>query len=391
MKTLLHAHPTLKSGLAILMTACLAGSPAFAADYFHLGGAAPDLRFDTAANYSNTNGSPTVATVAPTDGTANLFFYNSLVAGPENRTFELGANTRTYNSLTFGSNAGTTQINRDAAGSNTTHLLGIGAGGITVASGAGPVTFGAGAVNSSTGQRVVVGAYADYTIANNSSSDLTFAREVDGRGGAPFTVTVAGSGSGNTIFKDIRSYDANRDIAITINKTSGTGVVIFDGNNATNGHRSATTVTAGTLLVNGTTRAESAFSVGADGILGGSGTIQGSVAFAAGADFLFDAASTLTINGAVSFGGFGIGNVAGLDSLAAEGIYNLIVGTGAIDFTNVTNLGLANAFDLGGGKSAYFQEGSLQLVVVPEPGSLALLLAFGASFLVIGSRRQARN
>ena len=37
-----------------------------------------------------------------------------------------------------------------------------------------------------------------------------------------------------------------------------------------------------------------------------------------------------------------------------------------------------NPYDLGDGKSAYFQEGSLQLVVIPEPHTLGLLLAAGA-------------
>jgi len=49
------------------------------------------------------------------------------------------------------------------------------------------------------------------------------------------------------------------------------------------------------------------------------------------------------------------------------GTYTLIDGTAVIDFTNVSNIGEANAFDIGGGKSAYFQSGSLQVVVIPNP------------------------
>lgn len=258
---------------AILLTACLVGSPAFAADYFHLGGA--DVRIDQAAYYSNTNGIATAATVAP--GVAlgslpsdNLFFYNSLVAAPLNKTFELGATGKTYNSLTFGSNAGTTQINRDAVGGTTTHLLGIGAGGITVESGAGPVTFG------TTNQRVAVGAYADYTVANNSSSDLTFAREFDGRtNDTTRVITVAGSGNGDTIFKDIRSYSGGRNIAMTIDKTSGTGVVRFDGA-ATYNYTGATTVTNGTLVIGASAiLGNTTTTIGVNGTLAGGGTIGG--------------------------------------------------------------------------------------------------------------------
>jgi len=60
-----------------------------------------------------------------------------------------------------------------------------------------------------------------------------------------------------------------------------------------------------------------------------------------------------------------------LTSGTADGIYTLINGTATIDFANVSNVGSSNAYDLGGGKSAYFQSGSLDLVVtaVPEPSA----------------------
>lgn len=388
MKPIHPTHTTLKSLTAGLFGLCLAGSAASAADYFHLGGDASDLRWDSAANYSNTNGSSTAATVNPTDGTADLFFYNSLVTGPYDATFSLGATTRIYNSITFGSNAGTTQVNRDTSNpSNTTLLVGLNGGGLTVSAGAGPVTFGAG--SGTTGQRVAVSVYQDLTVTNNSSSNLTFAREFDGRGAAQRAVTVAGSGSGNIIFNEIKSYDAARDVSMNIN-TSGTGIVQFAAGITDHNFRGATTVTAGTLVVDGNVTT-SVFTVKNGGILGGSGTIANAVTFETGAQFLFDAANALTIDGAVSFGGFGIGNVAGLSSLTAEGIYNLIVGSGVIDFSNISNVGLANALDIGGGKSAYFQEGSLQLVVVPEPSSFALIVSLAASFFLIARRRKVRG
>jgi hypothetical protein len=249
--------------------------------------------------------------------------------------------------LTFGSNAGTTQFNRDAVGGNSTHVLGIGAGGITVESGAGPVTFG------TTNQRVAVGAYADYTVANNSSSDLTFFREFDGRGTAPHTVTVAGSGSGNTIFKDIRSYDVARDLAIIIN-TSGTGIVIFDGNNATNGHRSGTTVTAGTLQLNGSTSTgNGAVHIGTAGTLTGTGTVGGNATLTGGGIINKSAGSiagTLavtggnwngagTVTGAVtsSSGTFTIGSGANLTSTGG------VSATGGALVVNGTLTGTLNA------------------------------------------------
>jgi autotransporter-associated beta strand protein len=336
-------------------------------------------------------------TTPAAEGTINsvndsLFFYNSAVSGPVNREFVLGSVGRSIGSMTFGSNAGTTQIDRDAAsagGGNNT-ALSVGAGGITVASGAGAVTFGT--LVSDRNQRVTVRALADYTVANNSSSDLTFNREFDnGTNDTTRTVTVAGSGDGDTVFNQLRSYSNGRSLAMTISKTSGAGIVRFGVGDLNHDYTGATTVTAGTLLVDGTVTVSN-FSVGANGILGGTGTIGGSVDFASGAKFFFDPASlnpasALTINGAVSFGGFGITNLVGLDSSVAEGTYTLINGTGAINFANVSDMGITNAQDIGGGKSAYFQQGSLQLVVIPEPSTL-ILLGISLATLAVFRRRK---
>ncbi|MEX2607303.1 MAG: PEP-CTERM sorting domain-containing protein [Kiritimatiellia bacterium] len=383
MKSKRNHHPAGASGLAILFSICLAASPAFAADYFHLGGS-DGSRIPNADQYSNTNGSTTVATVDP-GGSDNLFFYNSTVgAGPFNQRLELGASNKIFNSLTFDSNAGTTQIDRGGSTSTSKNILGLNAGGITVDAGAGPVTFGR-LPSSGNNQGVILGVYQDLTVTNNSSSDLTFAREFDGRGTAQRTVTVAGSGSGNTIFNEIRSYDANRDVAMTIN-TSGTGIVRFDVGVSNHDYRGATTVTAGTLLVDGNVTVSN-FSVGANGVLGGTGTIGGTVDFASGAKLYFDPSSSLTINDDVTFGGFDIGDLVGLDSSVSLDTYNLIVGTGTIDFTNISDVGVGNAVGIGGGKSAYFQEGSLQLVVIPEPSTL-ILLGISLACLAVFRRRK---
>ena len=91
--------------------------------------------------------------------------------------------------------------------------------------------------------------------------------------------------------------------------------------------------------------------------------------FDAGADFVFSTTTTLDVAGVVTFGGFGIADLVGLDSSVAVGTYTLIDGTGTVDFTNVINVGMANAVSLGGGKSAYLKSGSLEVVVtaIPEP------------------------
>jgi hypothetical protein len=95
-------------------------------------------------------------------------------------------------------------------------------------------------------------------------------------------------------------------------------------------------------------------------------------------------------SGTVSFAaGFGIGSIAGLDSSVAEGTYTLLNETtgGTISFANLANVGAGNAFDLGSGKSAYFQQGSLQVVVVPEPSTLGLAAA-GLALAALGAWRR---
>ena len=140
------------------------------------------------------------------------------------------------------------------------------------------------------------------------------------------------------------------------------------------------------LAVSGTLASGVTVSDGAT--LAGGGTV-GAISF--GGASLFDISLALVGNalnsstGTISFSasGFGIEQPAFLQWCSVDwesvpnNTYTLINGT--LDEANLAHFGVANAYDLGGGRSAYFEEsGGLDLVVVPEPTTTAFgLLAMG--------------
>ncbi|MDA1204642.1 MAG: autotransporter-associated beta strand repeat-containing protein, partial [Verrucomicrobia bacterium] len=148
--------------------------------------------------------------------------------------------------------------------------------------------------------------------------------------------------------------------------------------NAANTYTGATLVSAGTLTLALNSSITSAVSVADGAALAGAGAIAGDLSFNSGAKFAFSLTQTLLANGTtVSFADFGIDDLVGLSDTTDVGTYTLIGGSATINTNGLGNLGLENAFDLGGGKSAYFIDGSLQVTVVPEPSTYALLVLAG--------------
>jgi autotransporter-associated beta strand protein len=150
----------------------------------------------------------------------------------------------------------------------------------------------------------------------------------------------------------------------------GTGTLTLSN---TASYTGVTTIEAGVLLVEGEISL-SDVSILAGASIGGGGTLGGNLFFAAGATFVFSVTDSLTVNGpSVAFGNFGIDDLVGLDSTVAEGSYTIIDGSAVINPANLRNMGASDAFDLGGGKQAYFNTSSLVVNVVPEPSTYALL------------------
>ncbi len=291
----------------------------------------------------------------------------------------------------------TSKVIRGQPGTNAnanTHTLRLGNAGITMTAASlttgSVVIYNAPSGNAtSNASTFVIEVNNGQSFVNDSASPLQFGRP-DGltgtllRPGADsvsgtHALTVSGTGAGLVdmycVIQD-QPADATRIRSLVVNRSDpAAGAVRLFANNTYTG---PTSVTAGTLLVNGTNTGGGTTIVGSGGVLGGLGRVAGPITFDSGSKLKFNAAGPLTASGSVSFvdpSTFGIDDIVGVDSSVPEGVYTLISGT--VSTSGLANLGAANAFDLGSGKSAFFQSGSLQMVVVPEPTVVALLTTAG--------------
>ncbi len=204
------------------------------------------------------------------------------------------------------------------------------------------------------------------TIDNNllnTGQSLTFSGNMSGAGGVTVTRSIANNGS----------------------------TVVLSG---TNTYLGDTNVVAGALMLNGS--ATSNINVDATSRFGGDGSTTGNLTFASGALFIFSPTASLDVSGSVTLpASFGVSSLVNADGSAinwtsiSSTVYTLI--SNGSNFNGISNFGPSNAFIIGDGRHAYFQNGSLQLVVaaIPEPGTVALIGGFAALGLT-GMRRRRR-
>lgn len=233
----------------------------------------------------------------------------------------------------------------------------------------------------------------DFGLGFNSSGDSTNTisgnltlRGDGGTGNHTFNVADGAAATDLQVNANLGDQwpEANWVPAGIVIKT-GAGTMVLAGSNTYDG---GTVVSAGTLLLSGTL-GNSGVTVNG-GAFGGTGTVGGGLTINNGGFFhILDLSDALDVSGAVNlFSGFGVANLSGLNwGSVGNNTYTLINGNlGSGVFDALANNSLETAYDLGGGRSAYFQSGSLQLVVIPEPR--AALLG-GIGMLALLRRRRA--
>ena len=146
----------------------------------------------------------------------------------------------------------------------------------------------------------------------------------------------------------------------------------------------STTVSSGAMIIDGELGGGT-INVAANATFGGTGILSADLFLHEDSAFQISSVmQPLTAEGAISFGsGFGIANLFGIDwDAVGLGAHTIISSTQDFSLAGLANFGFANRVAVGSnGREAYFQNGSLQVVVIPEPttallGGLGVLLLF---------------
>jgi fibronectin-binding autotransporter adhesin len=258
--------------------------------------------------------------------------------------------------------------------------------------------------NSYTGNTAL---FTGALVADNAnalgSGTITFSAGGGNTGTIRYTPASAGTdwasrivNSAAPIRLDTNGNNVNLAGAIASTNTnglvkSGSGVLTLGGANAYIG---ATNVDVGGLIINGSLASTGLASVASGARIGGTGSLAGGLSILSGGLFAFNPADpTLDVTGTVTLdNSFSVASLVNTDGTAinwgsvADGTYQLI-GTTASSFANISNFGAGNAATIAVGRTAYFTDGSLNLVVVPEPSTFALLGSLAAAGALLARRR----
>ncbi len=188
-------------------------------------------------------------------------------------------------------------------------------------------------------------------------------------------VTISGDISGVGGLNVTRTH-----VPVTVNSPdSNRSRLVLTGTNTYTGATSVSSTAA--LIVDGSLTSNIAVN---GGRFGGNGSTTGGLTMAVGSTFVFVPGVTFDVTGSVSLDNtFGLASLVNVDgtaidwSLVGLGTYTLI-GTTSSSFANIDNFGLGDAVEVVPGVTrAFFQDGSLQLVVqaVPEPATLGVIAA----------------
>ena len=274
---------------------------------------------------------------------------------------------------------------------------------------------------------VYVGQGGTFNLNGNSETidALSGTGTVDTAAATSAPTLTLGSGNGNGTFSGAINNSGASGATLSVSK-SGNGTQALSGNNTYTG---TTTVTSGTLLINGSTASGSAFSV-SGGTLGGSGTIGGAVTVNSGGTLAPGNSPGILSTGNLSLSGIFAVDVNGTtvgtnyDQVNVTGTVDLVAGNtiamniGAFTPTTGTNFFLINndgadaivgslngyaqnaEFILAGqswkigytgdsGTNSFTGGNDLVLQAVPEPATWALL-AFSLTAVVVLRRRRIK-